>query len=92
MKKPKLTLTLINQELEKHFPHVRLARGEGYFYIYSDDKETGLKIAGLYASSIYVNQLKHLTLEQWIEAVRELFDEEKNRSMTTNSFNDHGGS
>jgi len=92
MNKPRLTLTALNKELEKHFPHVRLARGEGYYYIYSDNEETGLRIAGLYSSGIYVNQLKHLTIEQWIQEVRDLFDEDKNRSMTTNSAEDHGGS
>jgi hypothetical protein len=92
MPKPRLTVSAINNEIEKEFPHVKLARGEGYYYIYSDDHETGLRIADLYSTSIYVNQLRHLTLEQWVQEVRNLFDPEKNRSMTTNSAEDHGGS
>ena len=68
-----LTLNQVNKEIAKTYPTVKIAKGDGYFYIYSDDKKTGLYLASLYTTSICVNNINHLTLPQWIEAINELY-------------------
>lgn len=68
-----LTLKQVNKEIAKTYPTLKLAKGEGYFYIYSDDKKTGLYLASLYTTSILVYNLNDLTLKQWIEAINELY-------------------
>ncbi len=69
-----LTIKKVNVAIQKHFPNVCLTRGEGYYYIYSDDKETALKIASLYSSGIYgVSRLNQLTIEQWVNEIKYLF-------------------
>lgn len=53
---------------------VQLEKGNGYFYIWSDDEETAFCIAGLYSSSIMVNSFKHLSIEKWINEIKDLFE------------------
>lgn len=64
-----LTLKKINAELQKKYPGIELVRGQGYFYVYSEDDDLGLKLAGLYTTSIPVDKLNQMTMEKWIEAV-----------------------
>jgi hypothetical protein len=71
-----LTLKRITKEIQKHYPKVELVRGEMYFYLYSEDKETGLKLSSLYSTGIYVNLLSHLTLEQWMQSVDSIMKQE----------------
>ena len=68
-----LTLNQVNKEIAKTYPMVKLAKGNGYFYIYSEDIETGNFLASLYSTSILVHKINHLTLKQWIEAINELY-------------------
>ena len=70
-KKPR-TIAQINAAIQTKFPHVCLTRGEGYYYIYSDHDETALMIAGLYQQSVYTNNFRNMSLQEWIEAVERL--------------------
>ena len=42
----------LNRFVRSIWPDIRVKRGKGYFYIYSPDEATDLKIAGLYSSSL----------------------------------------
>ena len=68
-----LTIKQVNKEIAKTYPTVKLAKGNGYFYIYSEDIETGNFLASLYSTSILVDKINHLTIKQWIEAINELY-------------------
>ena len=68
-----VTIKQINIALnEAGMKGVKLAKGNCYFYIYSDDIKTGEKICSLPQTAIYVYRLNNLTLNQWVEAAREL--------------------
>ena len=64
-----LTLAKVNKAINEKWPGVQLAKGEGNFYIYSDNKELDLKIGMLYQCSIPVYGINQLSLQQWIESV-----------------------
>jgi hypothetical protein len=66
------TLAQVNKAIQKKHPLVELVKGEGYFYIYSSDKNMGRYIASLYTSSIYVYALNQQTVEQWVADVDRL--------------------
>jgi hypothetical protein len=68
-----LTLKQVNKEIAKQYPNVKLTKGDGYFYIYSDEPETALFLNGLFSTSIMVNKINHLTMSQWIESINELY-------------------
>lgn len=51
---------------------VLLVKGEGYFYIASDDEETALEIAGLQENAIYVCAFNQQTPKQWVEDIKKL--------------------
>ncbi len=69
------TITQVNKAIAAKFPHVFLVRGKGYYYIASNDEATGLKIAGLYTSSIGVFSIKHQTVEAWVKDVETLLNQ-----------------
>lgn len=54
---------------------VQLEKGEGYFYIWSDDEETALKIARLYDNMIMVNSFNQLPIVVWIHEIKELLED-----------------
>lgn len=80
------TLKKVNEAIEKAFPNVFLVKGEGYFYIASDDEATGLKIAGLFQTSVYVCNLSAYTPEQWVNEVRRLFEEDTASGVSVTSI------
>lgn len=55
-----ITLKQINTTLERIGAQERLVRGNGYFYFQGGDSESW------YSSSVMVNTLNQLTIEQWI--------------------------
>jgi len=69
-----MNINTANKILQEKYPDILLVKGNGYFYIASDDKELGLKIAGLYSSSIYTNSLSDVTKEMLLSWVDELFN------------------
>lgn len=60
---------------EAGLERVQLEKGEGYFYIWSDDEETALKIAGLYDNMIMVNSFNQLPIVVWIHEIKELLED-----------------
>lgn len=66
---------MVNEAIEQIYPHVRLAKGHGYHYIYSNHGETALMIAGLFSTSIYVKETGLITVQQWLRAVTYLLEE-----------------
>jgi hypothetical protein len=81
MKKSK-SLKALNEIIGKRFPHVFLERGEGYFYIASNDRETGNRIGALYQSGIYMSDIEDLTIDEWIKEVEKLFSETNSPDVT----------
>jgi hypothetical protein len=79
LKRKQHTLAMVNKAIQAKYPTIMLVKGEGYFYIASNDDEMGLKIAGLYTSSIPVYSINQLSIEKWVAEVDQLvayFDEE----------------
>lgn len=71
----RITMKQVNAAIEKEFPTVFLVKDKNYFFIASDNNEWGLRIAGLYQTSIHVARLNEMTVEEWVEDVRRLFKE-----------------
>lgn len=80
LKRKQHTLAMVNKAIQAKYPTIMLVKGEGYFYIASDDDDMGLKIAGLYSSGIYGSfKINDLSIERWVAEVDQLvaqFDEE----------------
>ena len=53
---------------------VLLVKGEGFFYLASDDEETALEIASLQENAIYVCAFNHQTPEQWVKDIKHLLE------------------
>ena len=76
VKNKRITIAQVNRAIGEKFPDVFLAKGEGYFYIASDNEEMGLRIAGLYTTSIPVYKLNEQTIEGWVRDVELLLNQE----------------
>lgn len=68
--KPARTLKQVNKAIQEKVGNVILRKGEGYFYVASDDYELGLKLASLEETSIYVCHLNQQSVEEWLRDVR----------------------
>lgn len=79
----RITLKTVNKAIEAKFPKVRLEKGKGYFYIYSDDDEMALKIAGLHTTSIYCYQISQQSVERWVGDVEILLKDKAERGSVT---------
>lgn len=66
------SLAQVNKALHKKYPKIDLVRGNDYYYLHSNDKETALKLAGLRQTGIYVYSIKQMTIDQWIKEVEYL--------------------
>jgi hypothetical protein len=93
MRKPNLNrkaknLAEVNKAIQAKFPKVELVRGRGYYYIASEDDEMGLKIAGLYTTSIPVAFLHQQTIQGWVNSVEYLFKDEEGKYAGQESEND----
>jgi hypothetical protein len=69
----RISLKVINSELERLGAHAVLARGDGYFYFWGGEAADWLD------RTVRMPTPSSLTLEQWIERYREL--KEKNREL-----------
>lgn len=69
--------TIVNAIHAKHGVRVSLAKGEGYFYFYSDAEKVGLLLNMLQSTSVYVYTLGQMTLDQWVASFEALFDGEE---------------
>jgi hypothetical protein len=79
-----LTLARVNKAIAAKWPGVILFKGEGNFFIYSDNKELDLKIGMLYQTSINVCAINHLSLEQWIESVDYVLQDKHELELSRN--------
>ncbi len=72
----RLTCKVITKAFYKKHPKVKikfwLIRGDGYFYLTSDDIEFYKKFK---STSIYTFKLFHMTLEQWVSSIEALCEE-----------------
>lgn len=66
------SLSQVNKAIQKQIGNVTLFKGEGYFYVWSEDQELGLKLAELESTSIYVRYLNQQSLEEWLEDVKRI--------------------
>lgn len=73
----------VNKAIQAKFPKVELVRGEGYYYISSQDEEEGLKMAGLYTTSIPVAYLHQQTIQQWVDSVEDLLKDQESGKEST---------
>jgi len=64
-----ITLEKVNKYIQSIYPEIELVKGKGYFYVYSDNEEIGLKLSGLYTTSISVCNIRDLNLYLWLERV-----------------------
>ena len=64
------TLNQVNKAIQRQLGNFTLQKGEGYFYLSSEDNELGLKLASLKSTSIYVCHLNHQSLEEWLKDVK----------------------
>lgn len=65
----RLTLAKVNKHIQAKYPLIQLVRGEGDFYIASEDDAMALKLAALYTTSIPVHAINNLTLGGWMDSV-----------------------
>lgn len=70
--KKAVSLRQVNKALKEVHPNIELIKGEGYFYISSDDDKTALMLAGLHTTSIPVYSITQQTTQQWINDVTNL--------------------
>lgn len=73
-------MTIKNRKLkealkEEGLENINLEKGNGYFWIWSDDEEMNLKITSLYSNSILVNSFKNQSIENWVKDIKELLEE-----------------
>ena len=67
------TLKALNKYIQHEVRSTLLiVKGEGYYYIASDEPETALELAGLPQTGIYVYDISHLSFEGWYIAVKDL--------------------
>lgn len=66
-----LTLNKVNKEIKKIVPDVELVKGDGYFYFVGKSVELN------YSTSVMVNSLNQLTLDQWLIELTDLLQIKK---------------
>ena len=79
----RLSLKVINSELERLGSNAVLARGDGYFYVWGGEAADWLD------RTVRVPTLQSLTLEQWIEQFQSL--REKNHDLLTGKLRTRPG-
>ena len=72
-----ITIKQINKEITKLGYNAELVKGEGYFYFVGDD------VLLCFTTSVYVNSVNQLTLEQWIESCEDLVKEQRHHILYT---------
>ncbi len=74
-----VTSKRIEQEIKKRFGYdVKLHKGQGYFYFDDPDDKPG-RVSKWYSTSVYVNSLNQLTLEQWLHDFQGLMEDNEGK-------------
>ena len=69
------TLKALNKYVQHEINSALIVvKGNGYYYIASDDKDKALELAGLPQTSIYVNHVSHLSFENWYSSIISLLN------------------
>lgn len=68
------TKKAINAELKKLGIDAEIVRGEGYYFL------IGPGVDGWYQTGIYTYALGHMPLERWMDAIKAMRDDPKNRT------------
>jgi hypothetical protein len=66
------TLAQVNRAIQKQVGNVMLRKGDGYFYVTSDDDQIDRALMAQYMTSIYVCHLNQQSVESWIADVQEI--------------------
>jgi len=64
------TLKQVNLALQTELPGIKLVKGKGYYWVWSDDDKLQDQLAGLYSTTIGVYHVSQQTVEQWIDDVK----------------------
>ena len=71
----KITAKTVEKEIKKQFGYdVNIINGRGYFYFIDDD---GNSLDSWSTTSVMVNSLNQLSLEQWVEEFKWLMNDNK---------------
>jgi len=65
----------VNAAIGARFPKVFLVKGDGYYYVASDDMATGNKIGILYQTSIAISKLNAVPLNRWMQEVEAVMND-----------------
>lgn len=65
---------LTNQLRSEGLEDIILCKDNGYFFIASNNEKTSMEICSLQSNSIYVNSFNQLTIDQWVEEIKLLFN------------------
>lgn len=71
------TLKQLNAYIQVKYPLIEVVKGNGYFYVHSQDDEMALKLAGLYTTSISVTSVTRLSLYVWMQRVEYILRDEE---------------
>jgi len=69
------TLKQVNRAIQKQVGNVSLCKGDGYFYVTSDDRSLDLKLQSQQSTSIYVCHLNQQSVEAWVADVRDIAEQ-----------------
>jgi len=72
VKNPKFRKAMALAGLEK----VILCKGDGYFWITSDDDEMSDKINSLRDTTIYLNAFNQQYIDDWVDDIKRLLEQE----------------
>lgn len=63
-----MNIKTVNKAIQKHFPKVKLVKGNGYYYIIGEGTET------LPRTGIYVYALNRISIDAWVNEVKNLMN------------------
>ena len=66
------SLAQVNRAIQKQVGNVTLRKGDGYFYVTSDDDQIDRALMAQYTTSIYVCHLNQQSVEAWVDDVRDI--------------------
>jgi hypothetical protein len=69
---PARSLKQVNTAIKKAGLDAILCKSEGCFFVSSDNDEIGLYLSSLESTSIYVYQLNHQSVQDWVKDVSEI--------------------
>lgn len=65
-------ISQVNRALKNEGYNVLLVKGEGYFYVWSEDLKIQKSLSHLEITSIYVCYLNQQTIDEWVADVKSI--------------------